>query len=364
MSNIDIAIEEESRREFNKRNSISAFIAIPLLLLLLVCIFFKDSWGLYVGIPTLAIFVVFGFWSYHWLENTNKDVLKRHNRSVEKKHNWQVNKILWLPIIAIGISLPIIICALINHSKESLVGLGIWMLWLLFVLWKSMDNIWIYRRLPMMSPRHYKTVKVEINSINQTGDVYDVDSGISYRYDAKEKRFYMSRTMYSDPRRHPKEYEERKYQFETRIQLLRIPIEGWISPPVSTMSFGISVRLMKRYAKRENIRRIREVIIDLSKEDYNSRLFSKFTFGENTLYLDTYHYKIVRAVLVGADSFVEFYNPHTSSAKPSDRLAGIFEHICKDGSMDKLQPEDMITEEAFDGIWSKTNETGINERLS
>lgn len=121
---------------------------------------------------------------------------------------------------------------------------------------------------------------------------------------------------------------------------------------------------MKRYATRENIRRIREVFIDLSKEDYNSRLFSKFTFGENTLYLDTYHYKIVRAVLVGADSFVECCHPHTSSAKPSDRLAGIFEHICKDGSMDKLQPEDMINEEAFDGIWSKTSETGINERLS
>jgi hypothetical protein len=224
---------------------------------------------------------------------------------------------------------------------------------LLFVLWKSMDNFWIFRRLPIMSPRHYKTVKVSINSQEHTGDVFDVDSGISFRYNSKEKMFYMSKTMYTDPRRYPKEYEERKYQFQARIEQAHIPIAGWISPSESTISFGTSVRMMKRYATPENIHRIREVIIDVSKEDYNRQMFSKFTYGSDTLYLDTCHYQIVRALLVSTEGSAERYCPQDVSVEPSKRLADIFEQIKTEGRMYKLQQEDLIEEDEFERNWKK-----------
>ena len=346
-------IKEKIQEENQRRNDISFYVALPLLLILLVCLFFIERWGLYVGIPTLAILIAFGFWSYRWIEDADKDVMKQYRQQTQEPPRWQVNKILWPPIIAIGISLPVIVFALIEHSVNSLVALGIWMVLLLFVLWKSMDNFWLYRRLPVMTPRHYKTVKVELDNREQTGDVFDIDSGISYRYNSKEKMFYLSKTMYTDPRRHPKEYEERKYQFETRMQQARIQIEGWISPSEnSTICFNISVRLTKRNATPENIGKIRAVIVDLSKEDYNRRLFSKYVFGDNTLYLDTYHYTIVRAALVASDGSVERYSPQEASVKPSEQLAGIFEHIREDGLMDELQPKDLVEAGEFERIWN------------
>jgi hypothetical protein len=74
--------------------------------------------------------------------------------------------------------------------------------------------------------------------------------------------------MYTNPKRHPKEYEERKYQFQTRMEQTRIPFKGWISPPENPKNFLISVRIKKNFATPENIRIIRNVFVELSKEDY------------------------------------------------------------------------------------------------
>jgi len=308
----------------------------------------------------LTYFDISGTSELHNADGSHFQVLRQQSvydvieEESQKQHRWKVNKIIYPPLILIGGSLPIIVYALIVHSTDSLVALGIWMVSLLFVLWKSMDNFWIFRRLPIMSPRHYKTVKVSINSQEHTGDVFDVDSGISFRYNSKEKMFYMSKTMYTDPRRYPKEYEERKYQFQARIEQAHIPIAGWISPSESTISFGTSVRMMKRYATPENIHRIREVIIDVSKEDYNRQMFSKFTYGSDTLYLDTCHYQIVRALLVSTEGSAERYCPQDVSVEPSKRLADIFEQIKTEGRMYKLQQEDLIEEDEFERNWKKS----------
>lgn len=198
-------------------------------------------------------------------EQTNKP------EESKKCSRWKINPIILPPYIATGIFLPILIFGLIDFSSKSLMAVGIWSILYIFIMLLSLDNIWIYRRLPAMSPNHHKTVKVAVDNYSKTGDVYDEDSGITFRYHTKEKSFYISRTMYTDPKRFPKEYEERKYQFEARMNQARIPLEGYISRPNDPRFFDTYVRLRKRDASPENIARLRSVFIDLSAEDYHGQ---------------------------------------------------------------------------------------------
>ena len=179
-----------------------------------------------------------------------------------------MNKIVYPPLIFIGISIPIYIYALIDRSAESIAPVCIWSLLLLFVLWKSNDNFWINRRLHAMCPNNYKTVKVVVDNYDQTGDVYDEENDIHFRYDAKNKKFIIGRAMHTNPLRYSKEYEERKYQFRVRLEQLRIPMDAYMSDIKSDYSYGTFVRLTKKGASPENIKLVRQTLIDLAQDDY------------------------------------------------------------------------------------------------
>lgn len=182
-----------------------------------------------------------------------------------------MNKILYPPLIFIGSSIPIYIYALIDRSVDSIVTACIWSLLLLFILWKSMDNFWINRRLHAMCPNNYKTVKVVVDNYDQTGDVYDEENDIHFRYDAKNKKFIIGRAMHTNPLRYSKEYEERKYQFRVRLEQLRIPLDAYMSDIKGDYSYGTFVRLTKKGASSENIKLVRDTLIDLAKDDYNKK---------------------------------------------------------------------------------------------
>lgn len=182
-----------------------------------------------------------------------------------------MNKIVYPPLIFIGISIPIYIYALIDRSVDSIVTVCIWSLLLLFILWKSMDNFWINRRLPVMCPNNYKSVKVVGNNSEQKIDVCDEEKDIHYRYDAKNKKFIIGRAMHTNPLRYSKEYEERKYQFNVRLERLGIPMDAYMSDIVGDYSYGTFVRLTKKDASPENIKLVRQTLIDLAKDDYFKR---------------------------------------------------------------------------------------------
>ena len=179
-----------------------------------------------------------------------------------------MNKILYPPLISIGIISLIYVYALIDLSVGSLIAAGAWSPLLIIILWKSMDNFWINRRLPVMCPHNYKTVKVVVDSYNQLGDVYDEESDIYYQYNAKKKEFVIARAMHTNPLRYLKEYEERKYQFRVRLEQLRIPMDICMSDIKGDYSYGTFVKLKKKDATPENIKLVRETLIDLAKDDY------------------------------------------------------------------------------------------------
>ena len=64
-----------------------------------------------------------------------------------------------------------------------------------------------------MTPNYYKKVKVRTDQ----GEILlrDEDSDIKFEYNVKEKQLYIMRYMFTNPLRHVKEYEERKYRTES-----------------------------------------------------------------------------------------------------------------------------------------------------
>ena len=82
-------LEERSQRVFKHRNTITTYVVVPLILFLLVCMLFWDSWGMPVGIADFIILVVFGVWSYKWIERTNQDVLKEYQQQTERQSEEQ-----------------------------------------------------------------------------------------------------------------------------------------------------------------------------------------------------------------------------------------------------------------------------------
>lgn len=77
--------------------------------------------------------------------------------------------------------------------------------------------------------------------------------------------------MHTNPLRYQKEYEERKYQFRVRLEQLRIPMDTYMSDIKSDYSYGTFVRLIKKDASPENIKLVRDTLIDLAKDDYFKR---------------------------------------------------------------------------------------------
>lgn len=178
-----------------------------------------------------------------------------------------MNKILYPPLIFIGISIPFYIYALIDHSAESIVPACFWSLLLLFVLWKSNDNFWINRRLPVMCPNNYKKVSVEVNSYYETGEVFDDVNDFYFCYDAKNNKFTVARLMYINPSRHSIEYEERRNNIKARMKQLEIPIDSLSTKSKDDSCFQTIVVLKKKDATLDNIKLVRETLVDLAKED-------------------------------------------------------------------------------------------------
>ena len=87
-------LNERSQKEFRHRNSVTTYVVIPLLLFLLVCIMFRNSWGIPAGIPAFVVLVVFGIWSHRWIGRTNNDVLKAYQQqqAVENEEKEQMER--------------------------------------------------------------------------------------------------------------------------------------------------------------------------------------------------------------------------------------------------------------------------------
>lgn len=79
------AYKEESQRVHQKQNTLTMYVACTLSLVLLACFFFKDTWGIYVGIPTLVLLVAFAYWSNRWMNNASKKLLVKYSKEYTRQ---------------------------------------------------------------------------------------------------------------------------------------------------------------------------------------------------------------------------------------------------------------------------------------
>lgn len=268
-----------------------------------------------------------------------------------------MNKILYPTLIVFAIYIPIIGYALYEHSAESLFASGIGTIFVLLVAWKSKDNFWINRRLPAMTPNHYKTANVNIDSIEKNVNVWDEDSCIRFALDLKDNKFRISRIMLMNPKRSSKEYEERKYQFHTRMEQSLIPYnELMISLYDSIFSFKVIVEFDRKKATIDNIRTVRSIMMDLGKDDFNQHLFVRVTYENQIVLLDTYQYNLIRAMLLVNESVVEKYSSIKTvdvSTTKSDTLVPLLEKYFEKNKLAKISIDDIIEEKDFEELWNK-----------
>ena len=80
---------------------------------------------------------------------------------------------------------------------------------------------WFHRKLRCLEGKTLIIHKLKTKKV-----MYAVpDDGITiYYYDPSEQFFYIQRQLFTNPLRYEKEFEERKYQFRSRLQLTGLPL--------------------------------------------------------------------------------------------------------------------------------------------
>ena len=208
---------------------------------------------------------------------------------------------------------------------------------------------WMSRRLRWLEGK-------ERLAISQTGAgkekilfTWDKD-GITYTYLPSVHLFFISREMFMNPARYEKEYDERKYQLQVRTEQTRISHAWSISDCESSLSFKVTIRMKKQDATKDNVCRLRDVVVDLAKDDFNQHLFSRLMLDDEMAFMETFHYQIIRMVLISADGNVECFNMREEPYQQSKHLSRIISMLRKE-RLDKLQPEDLIEKDEFERIW-------------
>ena len=152
-------------------------------------------------------------------------------------------------------------------------------------------------------------------------------------------------------------YEERKYQFHTRMEQSLIPYnELMISLFDSIFSFKVIVEFDRKKATIDNIRTVRSIMMDLGKDDFNQHLFVRVTYENQIVLLDTYQYNLIRAMLLVNESVVEKYSSIKTvdvSTTKSDTLVPLLEKYFEKNKLAKISIDDIIEEKDFEELWNK-----------
>jgi hypothetical protein len=357
---------EESAKEFKRRNKYSLWLVLPFLIIALGFVIFRTAipYALYYSFAIIVFVCVFGYFSNKWIERADSDVLNRLKRQAAGEHHqhtsyipsflrrWTdkifIHKIVYVPIGCVIVYLAVIIVVLCEYdASDGIITIAIWTVLFLFSMWKSMDNIWLFRRLKAMSPNHYRKVRVEESSKEQTATLCDPESGVWFSCNFKERNLYISTYLYTDPLRYQKEYEERMYQFETRMKFTKVPMAGSLPQQDSAIRSGVSIKVEKQYATPANIAKIRDTFISLKADDYQEHLYARFPSGNDWLYVMTYQYRVIKAVLITAEGEKERMAVGDSPEQHHKKLSVALQAMYDARWLDGIKPENIISEHEF-----------------
>ena len=184
---------------------------------------------------------------------------------------------------------------------------------------------------------------------------YDEERQLCYEYSRKRKQFRIDAFMYVNPGCYEKEWEKRSRKIRMRMEQTAIPHDGETSVCSDCMYFSTSIRLAKKHATKDNLCKIRDIMVEMKKDDFDSPYYVCRSFEGDTVYIEYEKYKISRLLLVHGDQ-KERYDIHDET-EPSDDISNILDILYGDEEcLEELKPENFISQEEFEKVWETDTE--------
>lgn len=272
----------------------------------------------------------------------------------ETKRN-NVGRAIRYIIFGAGI-ISMFVVPIIIGGKYILVNVFLSIVLLLGILSYFSPRGWLLRRLKWLTNNN-KSISIKKIWKGKTKILYadDDENGMSYAYCPAEHCLYVYKKIFLNPFRFEKEYEERVFQIQACLKQTNIPLDLFFSECDNCMCFRMSIGLQKQHATKKNVCSIHKVMREFAKNDFNKNLFTQFVFNDDSLYLETFHFQLIRAALVSANGEIEHYYPEEELGNLSHRFVEILEEIQKKKLLEKIQRENLKEQAEFEFIWKKFN---------
>ncbi|UKK50439.1 hypothetical protein L6472_10445 [Prevotella sp. E13-17] len=224
---------------------------------------------------------------------------------------------------------------------------------IIFSLCYFLPTAWIRQRALWLTdnpnPDIWKSGKNTVYSF------YDEERQLCYEYSRKRKQFRIDALMFVNPGCYEKEWEKRSRKIRMRMEQTAIPHDGEIFVCSDCMYFSTSIRLAKKHATKDNLCKIRDIMVEMKKDDFDSPYYVCRSLEGDTVYIEYEKYKISRLLLICGDQ-KERYDIHDET-EPSDDISNILDILYGDEEcLEELKPENFISQEEFEKVWETDTE--------
>ena len=122
---------------------------------------------------------------------------------------------------------------------------------------------------------------------------------------------------------------------------------GSIPQQESAVRSGVSIKVEKQYATPANIAKIRDTFMSLKADDYQEYLYARFPSGNDQLYVMTYQYRVIKAVLITPEGEKERMAVGDSPEQHHKKLSVALQAMYEARWLDEIKPENIISEHEF-----------------
>ena len=221
-----------------------------------------------------------------------------------------------------------------------LVGLVVLLLYLFFSYFSPKG--WFHRRLRWMEGK-----VLLIKKSDNVLFAVSTDKTTVYFFPLSEQFIVISRKLFTNPLQQEKECEERRYKIRARMELARLPVEVKEISEESPFYFKTIVRIWKADATKAILRRIIDVLSEMSEDDHH--LYFSIHIDEELWYVHSFRFEVVQAKanVIGDDGAHIHYDesdPQTFKHQPEELLFNVMNVT----SLDELEGFSLITPEEFE----------------
>lgn len=221
-----------------------------------------------------------------------------------------------------------------------LVGLAVLLLYLFFSYFTPKG--WFHRRLRWMEGK-VLLIKKSDNVLYAVS----TDKTTIYFYPLSEQFVVISRKMFTNPLRQEKECEERRYKIRARMELARLPVEVKEISDESPFYFKTIVRIWKADATKAILRRIIDVLSEMSEDDHH--LYFSIHNDKELWYIHSFRFEVVQAkTYIMRDDGAHIHNDETDNHSLKHQPEELLSQIMNVTSLDELEGFSVITYEEFE----------------